>query len=113
MRPLITSINKPSVSTVTGKVKKISMGRISVLIKPSTSAATNAVVKLSICTVSTIKGKTNKAMVLINQISSKRIIDPKSEKGKWIPAYTGIHLDYKHTKQINNDIAQACKDRLA
>jgi hypothetical protein len=56
------------------------MGRISVLINPSTSAATNAVAKLSICTVSKIKGKTNKAMVLISQISSKRIFDPKSEK---------------------------------
>ncbi len=89
------------------------MGRISVLINPSTSAATNAVVKLSICTVSKIKGKTNKAMVLINQISSKRIIDPKSKKGKWIPALTGIHLDHKQEKQINNDIAQACMDRLA
>jgi hypothetical protein len=98
---------------VTGKVKNISIGRISVLINPSTNAATNAVVKLSICTDCKIKGKTNKAMVLINQISSKRIIDPKSEKGKWIPAYTGIHSIYKHNEQINNDIALACMDRLA
>jgi hypothetical protein len=98
---------------VTGKVKKISIGRISVLINPSTNAATNAVVKLSICTDFKIKGKTNKAMVLINQISSKRIIDPKSEKGKWIPACTGIHSLYKHNKQINSDIAQACMDLLA
>ena len=42
----MTKMNRPSVSSVTGRVSRISTGRTSVFNKPSTSAATRAAQKL-------------------------------------------------------------------
>jgi hypothetical protein len=43
---LMMNKNKPSVTTVTGKVSKIKIGRTTMLSAPSTAAANRAAVKL-------------------------------------------------------------------
>ncbi|MNT00471.1 hypothetical protein D3C72_1349040 [compost metagenome] len=50
MKPLMMKMNRPSDKNVTGKVSRISKGRISALTSPSTAAASSAVQPLLIVT---------------------------------------------------------------
>jgi hypothetical protein len=47
---LITKMNRPSVSTVTGRVRSTRSGRIRAFTRPSTSAATRAAPALAMVT---------------------------------------------------------------
>ncbi|MCY1251769.1 hypothetical protein D9M72_655880 [compost metagenome] len=73
---LMTKINSPSVSSVTGSVRITRIGRISVLTRPSTSAASIAEPKLLMWIDGMMYGSTNSATALMTQTTSSLMTAP-------------------------------------
>ncbi len=69
----MTKMKRPSVSSVTGSVSRISSGRISVLMRPSASAAISAALKESTFTHGKTYGSASSASALTSQTSRRRM----------------------------------------